>query len=55
MKNRNLPTCIKCGKEFKPEIHRIFHCEECFKANLKKIAKMPLDKFMNLTAKSIGL
>jgi len=52
--------CKKCGKEFevpKNTIEMAFaiYCIPCIKVAQKKLAKMPLNEYMKLTAKQIGL
>ena len=52
--------CKKCGNEFeipKNAIEMVYaiYCMPCIKEVQKKIAKMPLNEYMKLTAKQIGL
>ena len=55
-----MPKCKKCASEFevpKNAIEPAFatYCKSCIRKGLKKMAKMPLDEYMKITAKQIGL
>ena len=50
--------CEDCNKEFELpdniiEMARTRFCPDCFKVRLKKVASMPLNKFMFGCAKSV--
>lgn len=63
--NHNLKTtkmikCKKCGDKFEIPKFAIdmayaIYCQKCIKEGLIKISKMPLDEYIKLTAKQIGL
>jgi hypothetical protein len=52
--------CKKCGTEFKvpaDAIEMVFaiYCKPCIKKSLKKMAKMPQKKFMEMQAKQLAV
>lgn len=55
-----MPKCKKCTSEFEVpknaiELAFAVYCKDCIKKGLKKMAKMPLDEYMQITAKQSGL
>lgn len=55
-----MPKCKRCGNDFeipKFAIEMVYaeYCKPCINEGLKKASKMPLNEFMKLTVKQIGL
>jgi hypothetical protein len=56
----NMCNCKKCGTEFKvpsDAIEMVFaiYCKPCIKKSLKKMAKMPQKRFLEMQAKELAV
>lgn len=55
-----MPKCKKCGSDFEvpknamEQVHTIY-CKPCIKKALLRISKLPVEEYIKLQAKQIGL